>query len=255
MTPYYDEDGITIYHGDCREAMETISPLGVDMVLADPPYGDTSLPWDRLVAGWLPIVTRVVPERAPLWCFGSLRMFLRVSEDFDSAGWRLAQEIVWEKHNGSSFHADRFKRVHELAVQYYRGAWGDVWKKPITTRDATRRTVRRKERPPHTGDIANSTYVSADGGPRLARSVMQVRSCHGHAQHPTQKPLGILTPLIEYSCPFEGLMLDPFVGVGSSLVAAKRLGRRAIGIEREERYCEIAAKRLAQGVLDFGGSS
>jgi len=169
------------------------------------------------------------------------------------AQWRQSQEIVWEKHNGSNFHADRFKRVHELIVQLYKRdtAWEEVYKKPVFTNDATARTLRRKRRPPHTGDIGVGPYQSHDGGPRLMTSVLYERSCHGYAEHPTQKPLGILRTLIEYSCPPGGTVLDLFAGSGSTLVAASAQGCKAIGIEIEEKYCEIAARRLSQEVLDF----
>jgi site-specific DNA-methyltransferase (adenine-specific) len=165
--------------------------------------------------------------------------------------WKYAQEIVWEKHNGTNAFADRFRRVHELAVQWYKGSWEDVYKNPPTTNDATAKVVRRKFRPPQWREIDEATYVSHDGGPRLMRSVIPVRSCHGYALHPTQKPIGIIVPLIEYSCPRDGLVVDPFVGSGSTLIAAKELGVKAIGIEASEAYCELAAKRLEQGLLKF----
>jgi site-specific DNA-methyltransferase (adenine-specific) len=238
MTPYYEQDGITIYHGDCR----IFVPPACAMTLADPPYGETSLTWDRWPTGWL----AVIPGNS-LWCFGSLRMFLQHRDEF--AAWTFGQDLVWEKQNGSSFHADRFKRVHETVSHWYRGDWASVYKSVITTPDAVRRQVRQKQRPPHMGDIDGNSYRSEDGGPRMMRSVVYARNCHGYAEHPTQKPTAILQPLIEYSCPPSGTVYVPFAGVGSELVAAKRLGRKAIGIEIDERYCEIAAKRLAQGAL------
>ncbi len=101
------------------------------------------------------------------------------------------------------------------------------------------------------GMIGEGPYRSEDGGPRMMRSVIYARSCHGDAVHPTQKPLAILSPLIEYSCPVGGMVLDLFAGSGSTLVAASRMNRRAIGIEIEERYCEYVAERFSQGVLSF----
>ena len=243
LDPLYDEDGIVLYRGDCREVLPKLGP--VDVVVTDPPYGDTSLSWDEPVRGWLGLV-----DAPQLWCFASLRFLLEHGVEFD--GWTYGQEIIWEKHNGSSFHADRFKRVHEMVVHFYRGRWGGLHHQVPWTFDAMPQTVRRKRGPPHTGHIEASSYRSEDGGPELMRSVLAVRSEHGRAVHPTQKPLGILRPLIEYSCPSNGVVLDPFAGSGSTLLAARELGRRAIGIESDEVYVQAAIKRLAQGIMDLG---
>ena len=238
--PYYQDAAVTIYQGDCRDILPTLPR--VDLCLTDPPYGETSLPWDRWVDGWLDILST-----DNLWCFGSMRMFMERVSAFRS--WRLAQDIVWEKHNGSGFHADRFKRIHEHVCQFYRGEWANVYKKPVTTPDAVARVIRTKAHPPHMGRIEATPYVSEDGGPRLQRSIIKVRSCHGYADHPTQKPVGIIIPLLEYSVPPNGIVLDPFAGSGSTSDAARRIGLRSIGIEIDERACEAAAKRMSQAVL------
>ena len=89
------------------------------------------------------------------------------------------------------------------------------------------------------------------------RSVLFAPSEHGKAVHPTQKPLGILIPLIEYSTGRNDCVLDPFMGSGSTLLAARLCGREAVGVEVSEEYCEIAAKRLSQGSFDLatGGAA
>lgn len=245
--PVYQKDGIVIYHGDCRDILPSIEPA--DCVIADPPYEETDLKWDCLMNGWV----KALPLKASgsVWCFGSLKSFMRSTDEWD--GWSMAQEVVWEKHNGSSLHNDRFRRVHEMIVQFYRGSWSDIYKDPVFTHDAVAKTVRRKTRPEHWGRLkdAQHSFRSEDGGPRLQRSVIQVRSCHGNAEHPTQKPLGILSPLITYSCPPGGIVLDPSAGSGSTLLAARELGRRAVGIEKDLQYCEVAVRRLSQEVLKF----
>lgn len=179
-----------------------------------------------------------------MWVFGTLRMFTAHWDDF--VDWKMSQDLVWEKHNGSSFHADRFRRVHEQMVHFYRGEWRDIYKSPVYTNDATARTARRKGRPAHMGHIEATPYVSQDGGPRLQRSVIAVRSEHGRASHPTQKPLDIVQPLIDYACPPGGIVLDPFCGSGTTLIAAQALGRYAIGIEVNPDYCATAIERLSQ---------
>ncbi len=256
MRLYFEQGGIRVYHGDARELLGGgIDVSDVGCVIADPPYQATSLPWDRWPAGWPGIVANAVPVEAPLWCFGSMRMFFERLQEF--VGWKFGQDLVWEKHNGSGFQNDRFKRVHEQPVQWYRGEWGAVFRAPQYTHDATARTVRRKKQPPHTGRIEQGHYVSEDGGPRLMRSVLRVPSVHGDADvfNETQKPLGILEPLIRYSLAPGRVLLDPFCGAGSALVVAKMLGARAIGIDVRESQCEATARRLIKTMAYASGGS
>jgi site-specific DNA-methyltransferase (adenine-specific) len=239
--------------GDCRNLMPEHGPF--DMILADPPYGDTSLGWDRRVDGWLPHARAALRHSGSLWVFGSLRSFMATADLFADAGFRLAQEIVWEKQNGTSFHADRIKRVHELAVQFYpaESAWREIYNDVQTTPDATARTVRRKQRPPHTGHIGAGHYVSHDGGPRIMRSVIFVRNAHGRAIHPTEKPSALLEILIRTSCPPGGLVGDWFAGSGAAGEACRLAGRRYLGCEIDADMAERANARIA-AVLPLGGA-
>jgi site-specific DNA-methyltransferase (adenine-specific) len=87
-------------------------------------------------------------------------------------------------------------------------------------------------------------------------SVMYAPSMHGRAVNEAEKPAAFLEPLIEYGCPPGGVVLDVFAGSGSTLVAARALGRRAIGVELREEQCDLAVRyRLSQSTLVFGGAS
>jgi site-specific DNA-methyltransferase (adenine-specific) len=231
--------------GDCRQDLWVHAPF--DLLIADPPYGDTSLGWDKRCVGWIQAAEGMLKPTGSLWVFGSMRFFMDHGEQFKAAGLRYAQDVVWEKHNGSSFHADRFKRVHEHAVQFYRvgTAWADVFNDVQKTADATARTVRRKKRPPHTGHIEASSYESLDGGPRLMRSVIYMRSAHGRAIHPTEKPDGLMEVLIRTSCPPDGVVGDMFAGSGSAGIAAMSAARKYVGCDTDAEMVGLANDRLA----------
>ena len=240
---------IRVTPGDCRTDLQQHGPF--DMLVADPPYGDTSLEWDKWCGGWLEAASDMIKPNGSMWVFGSMRFFQDMASFFRGAGWTYAQDIVWEKHNGSAFHADRFKRVHEHAVQYYRRGtpWGSVYNDVQKTADATARTVRRKERPKHhTGARGPSNYVSEDGGPRIMRSVIYMRSMHGRAIHPTEKPSDLIEILIRTSCPPGGIVGDMFAGSGAAGEAAMRAGRRYAGCEIDAVMADKANERLA-GIL------
>lgn len=243
MNPYYEQDGITIYCGNALEIVPSLDRASV--IIADPPYAETNLKWDRWPAGWPALMATKADQ---MWCFGSTRMFWDRQSEF--AAWKLAQDLVWEKHNGSGIHNDRFRRVHELVLHFYQGKWSSLYRrKPVVAvyEPRGRRSIVRVNKPEHWGGTGNARYEYA--GTRIMRSVIRARSSHSRSYHPTEKPEKIVLALIDYSTPPGGLVLDPFMGGGTVLVAARSRGLRAIGIDGSEEYCEIAARRLQQGIL------
>lgn len=247
LEPYYSDESVTLYLGDCREVLPSLS-LAADCIVADPPYGATSLPWDRWPDGWLNAAASVTRS---LWCFGSLRMFLDRASEFGP--WKLSQDVIWEKQNGTGFTTDRFRRVHEQAAHWYLGSWSATYhtvpRLPTQFRDRgnKRAELKAANRFDHTGQLASADYT--DDGMRLARSVIYARNRQRQALHPSEKPLDVLALLITYACPVDGLVIDPFAGSGSTLDAARCSGRRAIGVELHEPYAEATARRLSQGTL------
>ncbi|MFI2349754.1 DNA-methyltransferase [Streptomyces sp. NPDC019443] len=266
MKPYWEDTdaGIQLYLGDMREVLPALD-LQADLLVADPPYEDTQHEWDRWPDGWL---DTAAAHSSSMWCFGSQRMFFRRLTEFQAADWKLSQDVVgrtedgepilgdvhvvWEKHNGSSRAADRFRRVHEHALYWYRGKWGDVHheaQRIVSGRDPRSRFGSSPDiRSPHLGAYKPHTSWT-DDGTRLLTSVLQVRSMHKRGIHKTEKPVDLLDPLIRYGCPVGGTVVDPFAGSGSTLDAARQAGRRAVGIEAHEPYAEAAARRLSALVL------
>ena len=216
MKPYYEADGITIYHGDCREILPLL--LRPDLILADPPYG-IGIVNGRTVGGTSAGIARdyapVIGDDAPFdptWLLPLAdRLILWGANHYASRLPDASRWLVWDKRNGGA--SDNFADC-ELA-------WTNLGGPARLHRQLWR------------GMIAATT--ASDG----------VR------QHPTQKPTALMAWAIGL---VDGArtICDPFMGSGTTLRAAKDLGRRAIGIEIEERYCEIAATRLGQMVFDMG---
>lgn len=239
MKPYYEDDLVTLFHGDVMELLPVMPKA--DAIITDPPYAETSLDWDVWPEGWPSIAAQVSDQ---MWCFGSFRMFMERYPEL--ACWRMAQDVIWEKHNGSNCSSDRFRRVHELAVHFYKGDWQALYHDPQYTYDAEAKRVTRKRSPAHWGQIGESSYATKEGGPRLMRSVIYAKSCHGYAVNETQKPEDVIAPLVMYSVPPEGLVIDCFAGSGTTLAVARKTGRKAIGIEKRESQCEKIVERLSQ---------
>jgi len=219
MTPYYSDDSVTIYHGDCREIDAW---LAADVLVTDPPYG---IGWRRgantghLVKAHGGILndgdTSVRDEALALASDLPAAVFGSFYAPFPA---RLRQVLVWHKGdtNGVVGATTGFRRDAEPIFLL------DPW--PVATVQWS--SVLRSWRGSWNDEM------SATG-------------------HPHTKPLDLMRDLVA-KAPI-GVVADPFAGSGTTLRAAKDLGRRAIGVELDERYCEVAALRCAQEVLDFGG--
>lgn len=265
--PYWEdrEAGLALYLGDMRETLPALN-VKADLILADPPYGETAHGWDCWPEGWLKVAA---DHSSAMWCFGSQRMFFNHLNEF-RADWKLSQDvvghdedgepiigdvnIVWEKHNGSGFARDRFYRVHEHVLHWYRGPWDDahqdVPRVPATRKRGGQKFTKSASSRAHTGKLTDSGgYV--DDGTRLMRSVIKARSMQGRGIHSTEKPEPLLLPLMQYGCPPGGLVVDPFAGSGITLLLARRLGMRAIAVEGHEPHAEAAAKRLSSPLLEL----
>ncbi len=216
MKPYYDHAGITIYHGDCREILPSLPP--VDLVLTDPPYG-ISHPTDYAKRG---------------------RSDLARCNDY------------------APVHDDDkpFDPTPFLAIGKAHCFWGGNY---YTLPPVNGWLVWDKERPHEldqaTAELAWTDFVKGVRVFRYLWNGMMRAGEHGENYHPTQKPVDLMRWVLNLKWTPPGLVFDPFMGSGTTLRAAKDLGRKAIGIEIEERYCEIAAKRLSQEVFDFGAES
>jgi len=211
--PYYDHGGVTIYHGDCREILPLLAP--VDLIVTDPPYG-VGLDYGEGMDD--------SPETYWEWFMPILDLMRQVSPQvvFTHRQAALKKLTDW----------DRLCAWHKpFNLTYSIKGWHAKWE-PILVYGATVTVLRDGARRPSQMDSwAYNTEPNKYG-------------------HPASKPVGLFTRLIET---FSGSVCDPFCGSGTTLVAAKNLGRQAVGIEIEERYCEIAAKRLAQEVFDWEG--
>lgn len=248
--PFYADEAVTLWHGDCRDILPALRELP-DSCVADPPYGETAAAWDRWPHGWVAAVAAVLPPTASLWSFGSARMFLEHVGEFE--GWKFAQEALWIKHNGTGPGSrTRLTKIHEWAYHWYRGRWSDLhheWERtPATT--PNKGYVRRQAlQAPHQRPGRENAWQ--DDGMRQPRSVtflVQEPSVRYRKRHQDEKPLAVVLPLVRESTPPGGLVLDPFAGSGSTAVAARLAGRRAVLIEADERSCEVIAARLQDPV-------
>ncbi len=235
MSPYYEHAGITIHHGDCREILPG---LRADTVITDPPYVGLVGGYEYSNGG----VSEAFKKSATvgdLWS-ASLDWLEQI------VGTGANQLIVFTTHHAMRELLSKIPgKLCLLGTWHKPNAHPGVPSTPHYSCEfyvGTRLAVGCEWR-----GIRDHISVTQDFGGCISRGE-RVRNQDGSNAHPTQKPIDVIQPLIS---PAAQTILDPFMGSGTTLVAAKNLGRKAIGIEIEERYCEIAAKRLSQEVFNF----
>lgn len=213
MKPYYEADGITLYHGDCLEVTEW---LAADVLVTDPPYGMAyESNWNR--------DRRNVKVGRPVVGDDST-----AARDSVLAAWGNRPSIVFGTWRAPRPPADALLVWHKVGA----GGMGNLAMPWMPTHEEIY--------------VRGSGFTGKRSDSVIACSPLMSNDSR-RPDHPTPKPVDLMERLID-KCP-PGIIADPFAGSGSTLVAARNLGRPAIGVEIEERYCELIAKRLAQGVL------
>ena len=245
MKPYYEHTGITIYHGDCLEIMPTLPAASVDLVLCDLPYGTTACKWD--------VVIPFDPLWREYWRVVRGAVVLTASQPFTAMliGSQIEHfryALVWEKEQATNFMflKKQFGKVHEDIGVFYRSQ--PTYNPQKTLANAPTRSGSANKVQSHA--LFGGTPKESGSMDRYPGSILRFNRDRTK-QHPTQKPVALMEYLIRtYTNPGD-TVLDNCMGSGTTGVACVNTGRSFIGIEIEERYCEIAAKRLAQEVMAF----
>jgi site-specific DNA-methyltransferase (adenine-specific) len=256
-----DDGASRLYHGDSVELLRTLPDASVDCVWTDPPYllsndGVTCVSgrmvtvnkgeWDRsrgialdheFNRAWLSECYRVLAPAGTLWVSGTLHVYLSVGMAMQELGFRILNDIVWEKPAPPPNLGCRcFTHASEILL------WATKAKR---------------------GGKARYTFhyeaMKAENGGRQMKNIWRLSRPGADekrfGKHPTQKPLALISRCLRASTNPGDLVVDLFAGSGSTGVAALELGRRFIGIERDEGYAALAAKRLREAVLGAGVTS
>lgn len=217
MTPYYQDAHATIYHGSCYELLPHVAKP--DLILADPPYELTA------TGGGI----------------GAKRKYLSEIDGFTDGGFDL--NILSYCQNWFCF-CSKSQLIDLLSLANQMPRWMLVtWNKPNPTPLSNGNYL------PDTEYIVHGFQSGRCFGGYRDKSRFIVYPAQQNNFHPNEKPLPVICKLISVGSQEGDLIVDPFMGSGSTLVAAKLEGRKSIGVELDERFCEIAATRLSQGVL------
>lgn len=235
MTIYYEDDHVTLYHGDSLDIMPTIGAGTVHSCVTDPPYvigavsagnmASKSGGWADMMNSalwfteWYRQVDRTLRNDASFWTFCNWRTLPVVMKSAISANLPMTSLMVWDKEWIGPGGSQGLRPAYELCAL-----------------------------------MAKPGFAINDRGiPDVWRHKTGSNKPNGH---PAEKPVALVERILKTSGLKPGeTVLEPFAGSGTTAVAAKTLGFRCIAIEAEEKYCEIIARRLSQGVLDFGGAA
>lgn len=243
----------SIITGDCIAAMRALPAKSVDLIFADPPYnlqlgGDLARPdgshvdavtdawdkfdsldaYDRFTREWLAEAKRVLKDDGAIWVIGSYHNIFKVGAAIQDLGYWILNDIVWRKANPMpNFKGTRFTNAHETLI------WASMGEKARYTFNYRSMKTLNDELQMR----SDWEFPVCGGQERLKQGGVKV--------HPTQKPEALLYRIL-LACTKPGdVVLDPFFGTGTTGAVAKRLGRRWIGIEREQVYIDAATDRIA----------
>ncbi|WP_428032660.1 site-specific DNA-methyltransferase [Ancylobacter sp.] len=244
----------TILRGDCVAALSRLPAGSVDLVFADPPYnlqlqGELKRPddsrvdavddaWDKFdsfqaydafTRAWLLAVRRVLKPTGTLWVIGSYHNIFRVGAMLQDLDFWILNDIVWRKTNPMpNFRGRRFTNAHETLIWAARQPEAKGYTFNYEAMKAANEDVQMR---------SDWLFPICSGGERL-------KDEDGHKVHPTQKPEALLARVILSASKPGDVILDPFLGSGTTAAVAKRLGRHFVGIERDATYADAAQARI-----------
>ena len=262
MKPYYQDKRVTIYHGDCREILPQLDK--VDLVLTSPPYDDLRAygGYKFLINGIPDLLYQSMSEGACcVWIIGdqttngceSLSSFKQAIRFVDS-GFNLHDTMIYQKSSPPLTH-NRYEQHFEFMFVFSKDkpkTFNPILEKKIWEDHRKVKAIRRER------DGSSDLGFAGQGVSKIKGNVWKYNIGGGHVtkfvlahQHPAIFPEALANDhIISWSNPND-LILDPFLGSGTTCYCAKKLNRYSIGIEIEEKYCEIAAKRCCQGVMEL----
>lgn len=288
MSIYYEDEHVTLHHGDCFDILPFLRDESMGAVITDPPYNIGKAGWDNIpdyegwCRHWIGEASRTLAGPGAFWLFHSEPLVLgeltRMVEThrrqmvswvtLDKSSWGMAKRyknagsksfpaaVEYATYCRREVYADQIRAIRDNAG--LTRAEFDTIVSPSKKPTGITYRWEHGERVPQSQEVE---AIEASFGVRLVVPTFHNAAKHQAVwnfpqvdtkDHPTPKPISIMERIVETTTNPGDVILDPFAGSGTTLVAASNLGRHAIGVELDEAYCEVIASRLSQGVLDLG---